>query len=215
MEKMPHFNHFNHSKKNFNHGMQEVVANSPWGAIAGFFLLQPYGFILLNGLFFAARFSFEFFWLLFWILAMLILQASFLTKIRTFLKEQKIKDYFLVLKEPLEIFKFFIAILTLSIFILFNLGYYPFPTSDRPLIIGIGVELVISLSLSFYLKNATEMKAQKDKKIIFLGLIILLIYTCVPLFQKFPTEIIYFTTIPGLGMILFILTQLLIEKKRK
>jgi len=207
---MHHFHHFKNSGKS---STKEIIANSPWGSLASLFLLQSYGFILLNGLFFTAAISFEFFWLLFWIIFMLIMQTAFIRKIKSFLNQQEIKDYLLILREPSELFRFFITLLAIFIFALFNIGYYPFPTTEKPLLIYLGVELAISIVLSFYFKDATEIKAQNDKKKTFLGLIILLIYTCVPLFQKFPPEIIYLTTIPGLGLILFLIAKLLMKKK--
>ena len=95
------------------------------------------------------------------------------------------------------------------------MGYYPFPTSGKPIIVYLGIEFVISFGISFYFKDVSEVKAEKDKKKLFLGLIVLLFYSSAPLLTNLPNEIFYLTTIPGVGMILFIISQLLMERKQK
>ncbi len=126
-------------------GTREVVAESFWGAIAAFFLVQVFGFIVYQGFlyhFFSDTAEgpalMRFVWAGGWILVFLMFQSQILGIIGRFLRSDQKKLILPDARNVDDILKFFLALAFAATFVGFNLGHYPFPmTGDNPLSFGL------------------------------------------------------------------------------
>ncbi len=119
---------------------------SPWGAIAGFFLLQCFGFVALQGfrmfvniaehgaddlsVFNATGFLDRVLlplWGILWLVMFLARQTSVLRRIAVFVKGRGIASFVQALRVPSELVKAGLAALFGLVFLSFLCGHYPFP----------------------------------------------------------------------------------------
>ncbi len=124
------------------------TVQSPWGAVAGFFLIQCFGYVTLHGFhmfvnigingsdslsIFNASDLADRFLLPFWglIFAFVAFEVDIFRRLSAFWREQSLRRFLNALRIPSEMIKALLAVIFASGFTALRFGHYPFP--HRPI----------------------------------------------------------------------------------
>jgi hypothetical protein len=210
---------------------------SPWGAIAAFFLVQCFGYVTLQGfrMFISIGLHGEdrlsifgttgmadrvllAFWGLMWIFAFLAFQADVFRRISKFCDQRGVVLFLRALKAPSEMLKAATALLFALIYLSFVLGHYPFPGQPISMTIlvlygvfGWAVSALVAWALRKRPVRATrEQHAGKVGAIV--GFLIGAVFFVVAQFVE--PGLFYFHGMIGLGVMTMIACKLLFRGPR-
>ncbi len=111
-------------------GYKEIVVESFWGSIASLVFFQIFGYIVFQSFISYLDNLFMLFYGSIWLLTFLFFQSKVMVKIRFFLSKKSLKSTTFSLRQKDDWFKFILTIIFLIVWILFLVGYYPFPRSE-------------------------------------------------------------------------------------
>ncbi len=195
--------------------LRPIHVESFWGAIAAFFLHQIFGFVIFQGIVYQLFvFPLLLIWSGLWLLLFLIFQSETLRKIRRFFAENQFRNAFSSLKTPDDLAKFLATVIFAGIWVLFLIGFYPFPTYPlSPWLAGVFV--VVSWIVSIWFgKNNPENESRVNHGIgalvtglIVGGMFLIAGYASGGFF--------YLIGLVGLGVIVLLLTPLLVSDQIK
>ncbi len=208
---------------------------SPWGAVAGFFLIQCFGYVTLHGfrmfvnigrygsdslsIFNADCFTDRIllpFWGLMWIFAFIAFEVDIFRRLSIFWRKQSVQLFLQELRTPTEILKALFAVLSAVGFAAMILGYYPFPSRPIPTVIwvlfwlfGWGVSGFIVWGLRR--KPAPTPQTQEGTMTgAIMGFIIGAVFFMIAYFVQ--PGLFYFHGMIGLGVMTMIACQVLFRK---
>jgi len=192
--------------------LSDVRVKSYFGAIAAFFVLQIFGSILYYA-FRAYSSSFSILFPGFYLVGFLYVQIDILVLIKNFLAEKKIPE----LKNASfrTIVKLIIGGLALIIFILFKIGYYPFPKNNTSDLLGEILFQLLILAISWVIANnrkwkkvyITRVGTQTGSKRLFAMIFSLLMF----FMTLSRPELFYIFSIIPLGAFFVLFTSWLVE----
>ena len=193
-------------------GLKPIVVESIWGSIAAFFLMQILGLIVFKSFVFYLNDFFFFVVGGVWIIIFLLFQAETISKIQEFVFRKKFATVFSSLKEKMELFKMFAAIIFSLMFLYLVFVNYPFP-DPKTEILHEGLFLVFSWIVSNqaykFRKKGIETKVNMSTHAIIAGLVFGTVFLVTSF--VFPT-IFYFHGMIGIGAIILTLTAVLLRK---
>ena len=208
------------------------TVQSPWGAVAGFFLIQCFGYVILHGfrmfvnigvngsdslnVFNAYDWVDRFFlllWGLMWISAFVAFEVDVIRRIATFWHRQSIQRFLHALRTPSEAIKAILAILFALGFLALGVGYYPFPKVPIPTVVSIlfwlfgwGVSGLIAWSIRH--KTVQEPEAQEGSVAgSILGFAVGSVFFAIAYFLQ--PGVFYFHGMIGLGVVTMVTCQFL------
>ena len=144
-------------------GYGPITLVSFWGAVAMFCLCQIYYFILFEGFLFVLDTDYKIFYVWFGVLFITSVTAQIeaLVKINKYFSDGKFSGKSFYIKSIEDFIKCILALALGTVFVLFCLGYYPFPSMQhawwQTLVFYILV-WIVSLSVSWNLRKGYEPK---------------------------------------------------------
>lgn len=198
-----------------------------WGAVAAFFLIQCFGFIVYNSFMFFIGISTSMpplcIWGMMWLLAFVVFQGSVLRKITEYAGMHGPAEAFCSLKQLDDFAKLGIAVFFAGVFLAFVAGHYPFPRAegDWP---QIGLFYCFCWAASwmvsrpgrapgFWRDNEGKKAGWKDLTIIaFFGLVFVAAGLAASLVEPF---LFYTAGMIGFGIFTMAVAQLLVEDRIK
>ncbi len=110
--------------------LEEIRVESFWGAIASFFLLQCFGFVVFQGFLFHFMNPFGVIWGGLWIALFIFFQSDTIQKIKQYFFEGKFNNILPHIRQPDDLLKMLLSFAFAGIFAAFLLGHYPFPKTE-------------------------------------------------------------------------------------
>ena len=210
------------------------AVQSPWGAVAGFFLIQCFGFITLHGfrmfvniglygsdslsIFNASDLADRFLlplWGLMWIFVFVAFEVDIFRRLSTFWREQSVGHLLYALRSPTEMLKAFFAIIFTVGFMALGFGHYPFPSQPIPKVIfvlfwlfGWGVSGLIAWGLRRKPVPAPERQEETLAGSI-MGFLIGAVFFAIAYFIE--PGLFYFHGMIGIGVMTMITCQVLFK----
>jgi hypothetical protein len=206
---------------------------SPWGAIAAFFLVQCFGFVTLQGfrmfvnLALRGSDSLSNFdaegvdrlllplWGLAWVYTFLLFQADVFRRISDYVRERGVSCFLPALKAPSEMAKLVVAVLFAAAYALFLFDRYPFPakpisTGMSALFAGFGWAASAVIASAMRKGGARNATAQDGGIAGYLfGFLVGALFFAVPYY--FEPGLFYFNGMLGLGVMTMIACRILFK----
>lgn len=210
------------------------TVQSPWGAVAGLFLIQCFGHVTLHGfrmfvniavngsdslsLFNASDWADRFFlsfWGLMWIFVFVAFEVSIFRRLSVSWQKQDLRHFLNALRSPSEVLKALLAIIFALGFAAFSLGYYPFPRSPVTTAVNVSFWLFgwgVSGLIAWGLRQKPVLRAGNQKGTVagfIMGFVIGAVFFAFAYFVQ--PGLFYFHGMLGLGSMTMIACQVLFK----
>lgn len=214
------------------------LVRSPWGGIAAFFMIQCFGFVLLQGFRMFLEIAragadplsviesdsvqdriFLSLWGGAWILAFVAFQADIFNRISEFSKRLGFTGILRAITSPAETAKFCVAIIFASVFVMFLFGKYPFPYLPISKYISVAFSLsswIVSWGFTRALRKAGKQTFRQQHHSVFFftyGIILSSAFVVIALIST--PKLFYFHGLIGLGTLTMLFCRILLSSSHK